>query len=126
MTSCCGGSRRVIAAGNKPETDHVIQTRSASGKNPGGSGWRRDAGLGQDQIGGVAYSISPPRQNSDRLSIAPEPAHETLRPLATTEERAAIRDAVRAICDRFDDAYWAEKDRSHGFPHEFKEDDKHL
>jgi acyl-CoA dehydrogenase len=40
-------------------------------------------------------------------------------PLATTEERAAIRDAVRAICDRFDDAYWAEKDRSHSFPHEF-------
>ena len=40
-------------------------------------------------------------------------------PLATTPERAAIRDAVRAICDRFDDAYWAEKDRTHSFPHEF-------
>jgi acyl-CoA dehydrogenase len=40
-------------------------------------------------------------------------------PLATTPERAAIRDAVRAICDRFDDAYWAEKDRTHCFPHEF-------
>jgi acyl-CoA dehydrogenase len=39
--------------------------------------------------------------------------------LATTEERAAIRDAVRAICDRFDDAYWAQKDRDHAFPHEF-------
>jgi acyl-CoA dehydrogenase len=31
----------------------------------------------------------------------------------------ATRDAVRAICDRFDDAYWAEKDRTHSFPHEF-------
>jgi acyl-CoA dehydrogenase len=40
-------------------------------------------------------------------------------PLASTPERAAIRDAVRAICDRFDDAYWAEKDRTHSFPHEF-------
>ena len=40
-------------------------------------------------------------------------------PLATTPERAAIRDAVRAICDRFDDAYWAEKDRTHSFPPEF-------
>jgi len=40
-------------------------------------------------------------------------------PLADTEERAAVRDAVRAVCDRFDDAYWAEKDRSHTFPHEF-------
>ncbi len=40
-------------------------------------------------------------------------------PLASTPERAAIRDAVRAVCDRFDDTYWAEKDRGHGFPHEF-------
>jgi acyl-CoA dehydrogenase len=40
-------------------------------------------------------------------------------PLATTPERAAIRDAVRAVCDRFDDAYWAQKDRDHAFPHEF-------
>jgi acyl-CoA dehydrogenase len=39
--------------------------------------------------------------------------------LATTPERAEIRDAIRAICDRFDDAYWAEKDRTHSFPHEF-------
>jgi len=42
-----------------------------------------------------------------------------LEPLATTPERAAIRDAVRAVCDRFDDAYWSEKDRNHSFPHEF-------
>jgi acyl-CoA dehydrogenase len=40
-------------------------------------------------------------------------------PLASTPERAEIRDAIRAICDRFDDAYWAEKDRTHSFPHEF-------
>jgi acyl-CoA dehydrogenase len=39
--------------------------------------------------------------------------------LANTPERAEIRDAVRAICDRFDDTYWAEKDRTHSFPHEF-------
>lgn len=39
--------------------------------------------------------------------------------LANTPERAEIRDAVRAICDRFDDAYWLEKDRTHSFPHEF-------
>jgi acyl-CoA dehydrogenase len=39
--------------------------------------------------------------------------------LATTPERAAVRDAIRAICDRFDDAYWSEKDGMHSFPHEF-------
>lgn len=39
--------------------------------------------------------------------------------LANTPERAALRDAVRAICDRFDDHYWAELDRTHTFPHEF-------
>jgi acyl-CoA dehydrogenase len=44
---------------------------------------------------------------------------KTFEPLASTLERMAIRDAVRAICDRFDDAYWAEKDRTHAFPHEF-------
>jgi acyl-CoA dehydrogenase len=43
----------------------------------------------------------------------------SFEPLANTPERAAIREAVRAICDRFDDAYWAEKDRAHAFPHEF-------
>jgi acyl-CoA dehydrogenase len=40
-------------------------------------------------------------------------------PLANTPERAAIRDAIRAICDQFDDAYWSDKDQKHEFPHEF-------
>jgi acyl-CoA dehydrogenase len=40
-------------------------------------------------------------------------------PLCDTPERAEIRDAVRAICDRFDDSYWSEKDRTHSFPDEF-------
>ena len=40
-------------------------------------------------------------------------------PLADTPERVAIRDAVRALCSRFDDDYWAEKDRTHAFPFEF-------
>ncbi len=39
--------------------------------------------------------------------------------LADTSERAEIRDAVRAVCDRFDDDYWAERDRTHSFPFEF-------
>jgi acyl-CoA dehydrogenase len=39
--------------------------------------------------------------------------------LADTPQRADIRDAIRAICDRFDDDYWAEKDRTHAFPFEF-------
>jgi acyl-CoA dehydrogenase len=39
--------------------------------------------------------------------------------LADTPERADIRDAVRAICNKFDDTYWAEKDRTHSFPYEF-------
>ena len=46
----------------------------------------------------------------------PVTATETL---ADTSERAEIRDAVRAVCDRFDDDYWAERDRTHSFPFEF-------
>ncbi|MCW8085446.1 acyl-CoA dehydrogenase family protein [Sabulicella glaciei] len=34
-------------------------------------------------------------------------------------DQRAIRDAVAAICDRFDDSYWLEKDRHGGFPHDF-------
>jgi acyl-CoA dehydrogenase len=40
-------------------------------------------------------------------------------PLCDTPERESIRDAIRAICDRFDDDYWGEKDRTHAFPSEF-------
>jgi acyl-CoA dehydrogenase len=40
-------------------------------------------------------------------------------PLADTPDRAAIRDGVRAICERFDDEYWSQKDRSGDFPFEF-------
>jgi len=39
--------------------------------------------------------------------------------MATTPERAEIRDAVKAICDRFDDQYWQERDRTGTFPKEF-------
>lgn len=38
---------------------------------------------------------------------------------ALTSEQQAIRDAVLAICRRFDDAYWLKKDREGGFPHDF-------
>jgi acyl-CoA dehydrogenase len=39
--------------------------------------------------------------------------------LARTPEQEAIRDAVKAVCDRFDDDYWREKDETAAFPHEF-------
>lgn len=39
--------------------------------------------------------------------------------LANTPDRIALRDAIRAICDRFDDDYWDELDRTHTFPFEF-------
>ena len=39
--------------------------------------------------------------------------------LGTTTERQEIRKAIRALCDKFDDGYWSEKDRTHQFPHEF-------
>lgn len=39
--------------------------------------------------------------------------------LAETQDHLEIRNAVRAICNRFDDDYWSEKDRSHSFPTEF-------
>jgi acyl-CoA dehydrogenase len=40
-------------------------------------------------------------------------------PLADTPERTAIRDAVRALCDRFGDDYWSERDQTGTFPLEF-------
>jgi acyl-CoA dehydrogenase len=40
-------------------------------------------------------------------------------PLSATPERQEIRNAVRALCDKYDDAYWSEKDRNHQFPFEF-------
>jgi len=40
-------------------------------------------------------------------------------PLCDNPDRTALRDAIRAICDQFDDHYWLEKDRTHSFPHEF-------
>lgn len=39
--------------------------------------------------------------------------------LANTPDRVALREAVREICDQFDDAYWSELDRTHTFPYEF-------
>ena len=42
-----------------------------------------------------------------------------ITPRADTPDREAIRDAVRAICDRFDDDYWREKDDTASFPFEF-------
>ena len=39
--------------------------------------------------------------------------------LAITPERQEIRNAIRALCEKFDDGYWSEKDRTHQFPHEF-------
>jgi acyl-CoA dehydrogenase len=38
---------------------------------------------------------------------------------ALSSEQEAIRDAIFAVCRRFDDAYWLEKDRVGGFPHDF-------
>ena len=44
---------------------------------------------------------------------------KTFDALCNTPERREIRDAVRAICDRFNDDYWLEKDKAHAFPFEF-------
>jgi len=38
-----------------------------------------------------------------------------------TPELAQIRDAVTALCERFDDEYWLKLDREHRFPHEFRQ-----
>lgn len=40
--------------------------------------------------------------------------------LAETQDHLDIRNAVRAVCDQFDDAYWREHDRNATFPHEFR------
>jgi acyl-CoA dehydrogenase len=36
-----------------------------------------------------------------------------------SEEQQAIVEQVTKLCQRFDDAYWLDKDREGGFPHEF-------
>jgi acyl-CoA dehydrogenase len=38
---------------------------------------------------------------------------------ADSADRVEIRDAVKTICDRFDDEYWQQKDRNASFPFEF-------
>jgi acyl-CoA dehydrogenase len=38
---------------------------------------------------------------------------------APTENQEAIREAIQKICANFDDAYWLNKDREGGFPHDF-------
>ena len=38
-----------------------------------------------------------------------------------TETQADVRRNVKAVCDRFDDAYWSEHDDSGEFPVEFTE-----
>ncbi len=38
---------------------------------------------------------------------------------ALSAEQESIRDAIARLCTRFDDAYWLERDRSGGFPHDF-------
>jgi acyl-CoA dehydrogenase len=38
-----------------------------------------------------------------------------------TEDQEAIRDAIGAICARFDDSYWTKKDKEGGFPFDFYE-----
>ena len=38
---------------------------------------------------------------------------------ALTENQQAIRDAIAKICGGFGDAYWLERDREGGFPHDF-------
>ncbi len=44
---------------------------------------------------------------------------KTLNYPSGTSEHSEIRNAIRALCDNFDDSYWAEKDRLHQFPQEF-------
>ncbi len=45
----------------------------------------------------------------------------TFEALANTPDRVALREAIRQICDRFDDEYWGELDRTHTFPFEFSQ-----
>ena len=40
--------------------------------------------------------------------------------LELSAERQQIKEAVQALCDRFDDAYWREKDATHTYPVEFQ------
>jgi acyl-CoA dehydrogenase len=36
-----------------------------------------------------------------------------------TEDQLAIRDAIKKLCEPFDDEYWSRKEREESFPHEF-------
>jgi acyl-CoA dehydrogenase len=47
------------------------------------------------------------------------PDVKTLNYLSRTSEHSEIRNAIRALCDNFDDSYWGEKDWLHQFPQEF-------
>jgi acyl-CoA dehydrogenase len=38
---------------------------------------------------------------------------------ALTPEQTALREAIARLCERFDEAYWLERDRTGAFPHDF-------
>jgi acyl-CoA dehydrogenase len=44
---------------------------------------------------------------------------DSMEALCKTPDQEAIRNAVKAICDKFDDDYWLDKDRKHEFPFDF-------
>ena len=46
-------------------------------------------------------------------------AHPSSKPAGTAEDVQAIRESVRALCARFDGAYWRENDRERAYPSEF-------
>src|SRR5690606_15897155 len=62
-----------------------------------------------------------PRFSRELITRTPDDEDHAMNfdALANTPDRAEIRDAVKAICDRFDDQYWQEKDRTGSFPTEF-------
>ena len=46
-------------------------------------------------------------------------AHPSSKPADTAEDVQAIRESVRALCARFDGAYWRENDRERAYPSKF-------
>ena len=70
---------------------------------------------GSRQAGGQRATLSPERPLGNSGDFPTFAAHGPF----LTEDQSRIEEAVGAICDRFDDNFWLERDRDGGFPFEF-------
>jgi acyl-CoA dehydrogenase len=87
---------------------------------PGGAGrWRPAAAAAVRVVGGGRIIHGGARHGETQPRPWPAVAEGVGMDFALSPEQEAIREGVSGVCARFDDAYWLQRDREGGFPHDF-------